>query len=149
MKRIAIILMFVASLIILTACEKDKDPEFMTVKRKLPVEGEYKGEIKLQCDSIHFNKTYPVTIMISSFSSEMLCIKSLFVATAYPSVQSSYHYSEASWIDITDCGQQASYEFSGTGQIHQDSLKERGTFIVYLSGKRFTGKWLSNSIKVK
>jgi len=147
MKKICL---FFSIALLLTACKKEEEPQFTNVRRILPIDGSYKGELHLRCDSIGMNSRTDVTIRIVSLNQEevfitnQLCVGQAFLESS----GNAYHYGQLQWIDVTDCGRLVSMDFKGTGTLQDDSLKEAGIFILYSGSKKYTGKWSTKAVRL-
>lgn len=131
--------------LLLLSCKKE-EPEFLTVKKKYPLEGVYKGNITMHCNGFCYEVNATNTIEITAFNGEEIAIKNKYgIAEGYASNTNYQSLMEIS--DVTDCGLQVAIEFQGSGVLQGDSLKENGTFILIHNGKRFNGTWKTRSIR--
>lgn len=131
--------------LLLLSCEKE-EPEFLTVKKKYPLEGVYKGNITMHCNGFYYEVNATNTIQITAFNGEEIAIKNKYgIASGYASNTRYHSLMEIS--DVTDCGLQVAIEFQGSGVLQGDSLKENGTFILIHNGRKFNGTWRTRSIR--
>jgi hypothetical protein len=127
----------------------DKEPEYTPIGKIYPLEGNYKGELTIVCDSVWLNKAYPTNIWITSNGEEILIRHTQCTGNAYPSAN-TFHYGTMQWIDLNDCGDPITFDFEGTGILEGDSLKEDGSFLLYTKyrTKPYYGNWKTRSIKI-
>lgn len=132
--------------LVFLSCAKEEEPEFLSVKKKYPLEGVYEGNITMHCNGFCYEVNTKNTIEITAFNGEEIAIKNKYgVAVGYYSNTNYHSLMEIS--DVTDCGLQVAIEFQGSGVLQGDSLKENGTFILIHNGRKFNGTWKTRSIR--
>lgn len=126
------VILAIALLLILISCQREDDLDFISVKPKYEIEGQYSGRLRIVCKSYNnYDKTYDNVWNITSFDKEKLAIETNKVTASAILSSTGQSYDYLKYFTYSKECTLIVFTYSGSGQVNGDTLREFGTVLIY------------------